>query len=461
MFMFELPDVISNEVFCTWISLVDLAYLDSAMTNNHTDRTFLLGLISHRYFVFESNSNGSDDRKTFSNPSAFDWIQLRQIKLKKYFLNGLKLPLQLFDFESHVDMSKCATIFLSNCRRTLISEQFVRRLISESPQLISLTLMKVVCVTNTFFNEVIPERLQQLKEISIINCSNKGGADIDPTLSILTRHCKKLSKFASSLVGDALHYSSLFTSNKATLTQLTLSVAVDDILFESITSIPFRQLSELKLTWVANFKLTSLTSLLQLATLKAVDLTGYNAVLVYKVSEGTKSISITRLRDDDNNPIHLQSFFTQITHFNVIQLSKVITLHDQTLQNISENNPQLHIVSIESCGHEFTHHSLQNILVSCSELHTLTLNDANNIQDNDFESLFSSNVSLCLTTLHIAHHNTIATETVNRILMVVPSITKLFLHHSALVWPQSVREYSKAVLGRTVRVYQQTYPLWD
>lgn len=120
---FNLPSVVSTDIFTRWTESKDLAKLDSAVANEY-QRTLFLEMLRDPFFVLQ----GSDSLVLHS---YLTWLSLRGVKVDKVAL--VTSCLDDSDMVSNMDLSKLESLSFKNCNgvHSKSSElSFLQRLIN-------------------------------------------------------------------------------------------------------------------------------------------------------------------------------------------------------------------------------------------------------------------------------------------------------------------------------------------
>ncbi len=163
----SLPDALVNSLFQEWMTLKDLAELDTAFCN-HTQRDWILDVI---LTVKQSTEfTKSPDKKALSKCSFFDWISLRGIRLR-----ALRLTFKTLERIAHYSpvITDCVEqISFPGARHIRYNKNNAAEFIAEFTQLFNscprLKILELADPTDTFLCHCSAEILGQLVSVILV-----------------------------------------------------------------------------------------------------------------------------------------------------------------------------------------------------------------------------------------------------------------------------------------------------
>jgi hypothetical protein len=417
--LFNYPDDLLNEVFTQWIVLDDFCVVDTAVCNTFQRINFEL-IIKREEFTQRGIKAEDYQHKSLS---FLKWIFLRGIKLHYIFLQVRNV--EEFTFLNKINLSKTKIVkihhydpaegsivrlvesciclerlVLNNCKVSDAIIFYMSRCFNQLKYL-KLYSNSSDCTMNSIL--AIAEKCRSLEKIVLIyGCSNGNSqyVDINDALLKLVQNNTYLKNIHIDLVDEWPQ------NNNTNLTILK------DIIGNRL------QLVQCDLKYYGVFDISYLTTfLLHQKTIRQlyIEVTDAEEGLFTHYSYCTsannsvKELTIANhvIKDD----LKFENLF-QENQFTDIVLDNIQSISDNIIILIAfHSNVMLKSFFIENCGSEWTHDSLNKLLVNCLKLECLSLVECLHLNfDNIAENLQQYALQYSLLKLNIVSASRLLTD---------------------------------------------------
>ncbi len=448
MILLLIPEVLGSLILSEWISLKDMARLDTAVCQHKKDlRHQLLGLFS----------NSTTTAVFFSVINAnFNWVALRQIKFSKILLD-YKMANEIKE-NNRLDTSRVFFVSYFNCFATAENQIYI---VNKCPnlQVLILELMKLAPPTHHGFLECLDgNNMKNIIHLACIYCSSQFSTQF---LSFAAKHCLCLQRLYvqsnndnddnQQLLFDNITDNpliSLIQKNLATLSEVSIKGSCAYLQPHNIITLFATNagncLKCLKVTYVETLTLCDISRLLCTNNqLKYLSIEDDELDPVVCVNNNLRSLNVANYSGDDEVPFFSMEdavdFFRQTQfRWDEIYLTH-ICINDSILMSWTQScKNTLHAISLCNVDMMITENALRSFLSVCSLLKFVSLSNFSNYSCSTMVSLFAhDNI---IEELYLSVHATLDAVTVLSIIKECPCLTTLKLNICLAVKHRTVKQ---------------------
>ncbi len=468
----SLPESILNPIMTIWCTLIEVANFDSAFCSKTRRNDEFLPFLNSGAFI-------SHDQRTELTLSGFDWINRRNIKLEFVFVRNVfnfdwepaKQNLQFCSADNGTVLLHVKELSLADLNSYSLSYNVLVELVNSCVNLISLKFDKVEACNTASFQAFSPNILRQLTQLSTHPTPKHSKHDCIGIMGHVAQHCRSLQ----SIGGDLLKFDFCWPNfheilkNNPGITSLRNirnsdivgGVSVNDLLLKAIAAhcpdlktfseIFFHEEYSLECVGELLVRCKKLTAF---SFTTCVGMQGYESIKYTVESDGTRKLVLGEVQVSSKSLSLLLSNVSGLHELSIVRVVGIeysaLCLTGEHIGHIAVKNPNLiRVLEIRKCIFESLGNSLQLVLTTCTELHTLIINQLNIISDEKLRELFA--VSNQLTKLSLCRHKTLSTDTLVHIVLNCPKLSLLSVELCPNVDLAKLRAVL-AAMGRTVHL---------